>query len=118
MQLQNDLVPERFFVRILTHVAQAGEIVQHLALRTLVGCRQFAAFLQDADLFQRERVALDGGGGVNVAGAAVFLQGGNPSQLHGGGLNALPQGRHHLHLRQQARRDGELRLVAHRISQA
>jgi hypothetical protein len=113
VQLQNVLVPERFFVRIFAHVAQAGEIVQHLALRTLVGRRQFAAYFQDAHLFQCEWVALDGGGGMNVAGARIFLQGGNPRQPHGGRLNPFPQGRYRLDPRQQAMTDGELRLVAH-----
>ena len=103
---------------VFLYVAQAGEVVQDFPLRARVGRGQFTAFFEGADLFERERVALDGGGGVDVAGAGVLLQGGNPRKLHGGGLDALAQGGDGLDLRQDAGGDRELWLVAHAISQA
>ena len=94
MQGKDVLVPDDFLLllllHVLFHVAQSGEVVQHLALRAGIHCGQLAAFVQCAHLFEGQRIALDGGGGVAVARARVLLQRRNPRQLHRRTLNPLP----------------------------
>ena len=60
MQAQNFLVRDRLFGGVLFHETQRGEIIDHLALGAGGDGGDFPAFLHGADLFQRERIALNG----------------------------------------------------------
>ena len=75
--------------------------------------RKFAALLQGADLIEGQRVPLDGRRSMAIARAGVFLQGGNPGQIHPRALNPLTQCRHPFDFGKQVRSDGELRDIGH-----
>ena len=64
-------------------------------------------------MLQGQGVALDGCGGVDVAGAGVFLQGWNPGELDGGALDALAEAGDFLDPGQEGWGDGENGLVTH-----
>jgi len=118
VQFENVVVTERFPHRVFLDVTQAGKVVEHLALRPLLGSGEVAPLFEGAHLLQRERVALDGGGGVAVAGAGVLLKRGDPCEFDGRPLDALAQRGYRLGLGEEIGSDGKNGLEAHMISQA
>ena len=118
MEPEDVVVPNGLLARVLLDVAQAREVVENLAIRPSIGCGQLATLVERAHLIEGEPIALDGGGGVGVASARVLLERGNPRHLDGGALDAFPQGRDRFHEGEETQRDGELRDVAHAISQS
>ena len=60
VKLEHVLVGECLHVGVLLNVESAGEVVEHLALRTLGSGSQRPSFLKFPDLFESERVAFDG----------------------------------------------------------
>ena len=102
-----------FFGRVFLHVAQAGEIVDHLAPGTRIGRGEVPALRHRPHLLEGQRIAFDRRRGVHRARPGILLQGGHPRHLDRRAQDALPQRRHAFHLRQQGGRDGELRFVAH-----
>src|SRR4030067_50631 len=116
VQFKNVVVADALLRRVLFHVAKAGEVIDDLAPSPLPGGGQRAPFLQRPHLLQRERIALDGGGGMDVAGTRVFLQGRNPRHLDSRAENPLAQRGHGLDLREQAWGNGEVGLIRHSIS--
>jgi len=113
VQFKQILVTDQLLLGVLFHIAQAREIVQHLAARSQVRSGEFAAFLQSPYVLQRQRIAFDGGGGMAVTSTRVLLQRGNPGKLNRRTQNPLPQGRDQLHQREQARTDRKLWCVGH-----
>jgi hypothetical protein len=83
VQFENVRMAQNLLRGMLFHVAQAGEIIDDLAPGPCAGRGKFASFLQRAHLFQCQRVAFDGGGGVGSALAAVLGELGCPGDLHG-----------------------------------
>ncbi len=56
----------------------AGEIVHDFASSARMGGERFAILAKGEHLLQRERIALDSGGGVGLAGAGCFCRAGSP----------------------------------------
>ena len=93
--------------------AETGEVVEDLAPGALGVVGQRGAALERTDLGQSEGVALDGGGGVGAALAAVLLEAGRPGDLDGGGGDLGLQVGNGLQLPQEAGGDGELGSEGH-----
>ena len=118
MQRENVVVTNRLLRGVLLDVRERGKTVADLTHRALVrdsrSCTRSHWHLpirERAHLFERERVALDGGGGVYVASARVLLHGREPTHVDGGAVDACTQGGNALDLSQQRGGDGELRDV-------
>jgi hypothetical protein len=118
VQLQDVVVAHGLELCVFFDEAQAGKVVEHLALGTSIGRAQLPPIRQDAHLLEGQRIALDGGGSVDVAGARVFLERGNPGEFDGRALDALTQHGDPFHEGKQAGGDRKERLVAHMASQA
>jgi hypothetical protein len=93
--------------------AEASEVVEDFALGTLGVVGQRGAAFERADLGEREGVALDRGGGVGTALAAVLLEAGRPSDLDGGGGDLGLQVGNGLQFPQEAGGDGKLGSEGH-----
>ena len=113
MQRQNVRMADRLFASIFFHIAQPSKIIEDFPLMPRAGRGKLAPFLQGSHLCERQRVAFNSRRSMDVAGAGVFLQGGNPGKIHYGTLNALAQSRHLLDSDEQGRGDGELRNIGH-----
>ena len=77
------------------------------ALGARPGGRKVASLLERTDLFERERVPLDGGGGVGGSRAGVGLQRRNPRWMDVCGEDSLAQRSDGFDEGEQSRRDGE-----------
>lgn len=75
MQCIDLVMANRLLARLLLHIAQSCEIVEHLAPRALIGGGQLPSLCQGANLLQGKRFTFDGRGGVDVAVAGVLLPG-------------------------------------------
>ena len=117
MELENVFVPEGFWSGIFLDVAKGGEIVESFASGPIVGSGNRSAFFESADLFERERIAFDGGGGVSVSAAGILLERRNPGKFDGSFFDAFAQDDDFGDRVQKARTDGELRMIRHAISQ-
>lgn len=118
MKREDVFMAKRGLGGVFFNVAEAGEVIENFAFGSSAGGQEFAALLEGADLFEREGVTLNGGGGVNVAGARVLLKCGDPGELNGGALYALAECGDAFHDRQKRGADGKLRHVGHGVSKA
>jgi hypothetical protein len=91
MELEDGFMRDALAGTVSLDVAEAGEVVDHLAPRAGDGSRGFRPVRERANLFQCQWVALYRRGGMDVACPAVLLQRRNPGQFDGGVLDALPQ---------------------------
>jgi hypothetical protein len=114
MQGEHVVVAKKALAGVLLHETERGEVIDDFTPRTDRDGGQVAAFLHGAHLLKRERVALDGSGGMGVAGAGVLLERGNPLDLDGGSKDPFPQGGDLFDSGEERRRDSKLRLEAHR----
>jgi len=113
VELEEVIVADRFQLGLLFDVAESGEVVGDFAFGARGGSGNLLTFFQGANVLQGKGVSLDGGGGVDVPGAAVLLESGNPGQIDAGSLNLFAEGGDGLHLVEESGADLELRLVAH-----
>ena len=82
MQLLHILMRDPLLGRLLLDVAEASKVVEHFTRRALRLGRKRLPLFEQADLLQRERVALDRSRAMGVSDAGVLLEGGNPWHLH------------------------------------
>jgi len=112
VELEHVVVLDADLVGVSFHAAQAGEVVQHLALRAQIGRRQLPPLFQGAHLLQGE-------GFPSMAVEAWTLRvrclsaGRGSTRAQPPRLDALPQRGHSLHQGEQARADREVRFVGH-----
>lgn len=115
VEFEDVVVADGLELGFFFHVAQPGEVVGDFAFRAGSGSWDFLTFFEGSDFLQGEGIAFDGSRGVDVAGAGVFLEGGNPRQIDTGSLNLFTEGGNGLHVVEQGGADLEFGGVAHGV---